>query len=44
LTGIIYEVKKPTLSDLILKDKVPLVKKSLEINKQEVLEMFSIFK
>lgn len=44
LVGVIHEVNKPTLSDLILKDKIPLVKKGLEISKEEILEMFSIFK
>lgn len=45
LTGIIYETKKLTLSDLLLKDKeVPLVKKKIEIEKKEILELFLLFK
>lgn len=45
LTGIIFETKKPTLSDLILKDKkVPLVKKGLEVKKEDILDLFYIFK
>ncbi len=45
LTGIIFETKKPTLSDLILKDKkVPLVKKGLEVEREEILNLFHIFK
>ena len=45
LTGIIYKTQKPTLSELLLKDKeIPLVKRELEIKKEEILDIFSLFK